>query len=271
MPGGYPTECGLANCSDQGASTATSLGTVVTTGAINTKGSYVQLVASTPSDACAIEVAFANSNGFVSDYASLDIAIGASGSEVIIIADLKFSSDQFGTNNFFFPISIPAGTRIAARSQATAASQPSIAMVHLFDGEYSPESRADVDTIGFNAATTLGITITPSGTANTKGSYSQITASTSQDYRGFALVFDGQGLTTPAAPYLIDFAIGAAASEVNIIPNYLVWQGRTPSLYAPINTNYYPIQIPAGTRLSARCQTNVTSGNAIGVTFHGVA
>jgi hypothetical protein len=105
-----------------------------------------------------------------------------------------------------------------------------------------------------------GATITASGSTHTKGSYTELIASSSRDAYGITvLIWGAQTAASTNNRGLLDIAIGAASSEVDIVPNLLyggtsVWSGTTasPAIY------YFPIHIRSGTRISARCQ-NVTA------------
>lgn len=88
----------------------------------NTKGAYTQLVASLASDIRAIQIVTGKtSTPATSTDWKVDFAIGASGSEQIIVPDYYVS--QPTTTSFIpqpvvspiIPMSIPAGTRVAAR------------------------------------------------------------------------------------------------------------------------------------------------------------
>lgn len=103
------------------------------------------------------------------------------------------------------------------------------------------------------------------GSANTKGSYVEIIASTSFTYEGFVLSLSTAEVTPEAG--LVDIAIGAAASEVVIIPNIAV----TDAPFSPSCTEYYiPMRIAKGERVSARWQSTVSS-EAIDVGLSGMA
>lgn len=98
-----------------------------------------------------------------------------------------------------------------------------------------------------------GVTITPNASANTKGSYSQLIASTSAASVWIMVQAKVNPVGTNTKSWLLDIATGAAASEVVVIPNLCI------SVAAQFNvqtvTLALPLKIPAGTRLSARCQS----------------
>lgn len=88
------------------------------------------------------------------------------------------------------------------------------------------------------------------GAANAKGAYAQLLAATGFRYDAITLnmVAEGGGGQT----FLVDIAMGAAASEVVIVPNILFDNAR--AVYQSGMDLTLPIAVPAGVRLSARCQ-----------------
>lgn len=110
-----------------------------------------------------------------------------------------------------------------------------------------------------DATTTNGITITASATPNTKGSWTEITSSLAEDADGIILnVLVNQN---GGEDYLMDIAVGAAGAEKVIIPDLLMCVGSSIAYRGRCDA-YIPIPIPAGTRISARCQSSFASGTA---------
>lgn len=105
-----------------------------------------------------------------------------------------------------------------------------------------------------DTSTSAGTTVTASSSTNTKGSYVQLNASLGFDCDGFFLALDGQGSTV--ADLLLDLAIGAASSELVILPNLHVSLGSWP---IPGAYQWWPIGLKAGTRISARAQSTTGS------------
>jgi hypothetical protein len=276
MGGGFPLGLELCNGTDIGTVTASSTGTTLTSNATaGVKGSYVQLIASTAADACWLAVQMRSDSSVGS--AALDVAVGAGGSEVIIANNLwaQDATSQEEVVSYLFPVSIPKGTRVAARvASGTSAGPAFFVTVQLFDGAFTQiEGAAGLDSLGVTVSTMTATQLT-SGAANTKGSFAQLIASTARDYMGLFLVFDNNGISgTPSGTthFLVDLAIGAAASEKVIIPNVQAyWQFANTVEYKPAGPiGPYWIPIPAGTRISARCQDSVGS-NAIFVLAHGI-
>lgn len=96
-----------------------------------------------------------------------------------------------------------------------------------------------------------GTAVTSSASANTKGSYTQLMASTSFDAAAIMLDINTNFGDTN---YLLDIAVGAAASEQIIIPNLALGFNLGLS-----NSVLFPVAIPAGSRIAARCQDNFGS------------
>ncbi len=269
MPGGFPFGADLCNGSSAGVVIGNNLGgTVLTASAtLNTKGAWTQISASTPSDACAVGIMVSAANSTNSDgtNTAIDIGIGASGSEVVLIANLVVP--RIASSQILVPLSIPAGTRVAMRCQATKASDVTNGYLQLFDGAMTQmEGCAGADTIGFVSASTQGTLVTFA--AGAKGSYSQITSATTRDYLGFMLAFDTQGASSQFSSFTGDLAIGSSGSEKIILPDLFVDATRS-AVFNNMLSNFYPIAIPAGTRIAARGQSVSYATANVGVTFYG--
>jgi hypothetical protein len=112
----------------------------------------------------------------------------------------------------------------------------------------------------FDTSTT-GVTLTANATPHTKAtSYTTIIASTTGDSYGIYVLWGGTAAGTTNTGQLVDIAIGAASSEVIIIPD--LGMGYTGSWGADRqhpNMVYFPLYIPAGTRISGRAQAVIAS------------
>lgn len=105
-----------------------------------------------------------------------------------------------------------------------------------------------------------GTTVTASGSTHTKGSYSQLIAATARDACGIMVLLNNVGVASTNARALVDIAIGAASSEQVLIPDLMA--GNAGAWNNAMNGGamyYFPIRIPAGVRLSARCQASTAS------------
>lgn len=126
----------LQECTTYGAATADSGGTNVDPGGtINTKGAYSQLTAATTAPIKQLIVCIGNqvNTARTTAFWAADIAIGAGGSEQIIIPDIPFRADSFQDNLdpaiFRYQVDIPSGLRLAMRAQC----QTNDATDRLFD------------------------------------------------------------------------------------------------------------------------------------------
>jgi hypothetical protein len=246
-----------------GANTGASTGTTVTAnGSGNTKGSYAQLIASTAFSSQMLMLIFDTPNSGTRDFL-VDIAIGGAGSEQIIISNLLVSpavDNTFMGAIFQFAVNIPAGTRIAARCQSSTGSSNLKVTIQLFGaGLATGEIGSTVDTYGENTSDSGGTAIDPGGSANTKGSYTQITASTNKSHRYLTIAFGNRlNGTMTSGSWLVDIAIGGAGSEVVIISNLNLHAVSTADGITPQVITRIPVNIPAGTRIAVRAQSSIT-------------
>ena len=99
---------------------------------------------------------------------------------------------------------------------------------------------------GADTSVSEGTQVTSGGSANTKGSYVQLTSSTSYHAGGMIVVLGGA--PSGSKSFLVDIAVGGSGSEQVIIPNIFFWCANDSS----IGHAYIPIDVPAGSRISAR-------------------
>lgn len=104
------------------------------------------------------------------------------------------------------------------------------------------------------AAARDGTTITGSGTAHVKGSYSSLVATTTKPSFGIWLMFKGANVSATNTSQLVDIAIGnsGGGSEEVIIPNIMVGACAVGGGSNLGRLNYFPCYIPSG--LSVRCR-----------------
>lgn len=232
--------------------TSVSEGTILTAaGSNNTKGSYSQLTAATSYAAGGALVIIGGANTSGGAYL-IDIAIGGSGSEQIILPDLYYHAQSDSTYMYFYiPISIPKGSRIAARAACSSASRTVRVNVVTVAGEAVAGSAT---AYGTDSANSRGTQLTSSGTSNTKGSYTQLTAATTASHRWCVAMLRG----VSGSQYLVDLAVGAAAAEQVVVPNLNL---RDSSGGDPVAFGF-PMMVPEGTRIAGRC---AAAGSSFGV------
>jgi hypothetical protein len=237
--------------------TATST-TVTSNASANTKGSYTEIIASADFTANGVWIEFpaillANRTFLV------DIATGAAASESVVIPNLMVETNNnnsiHGHYAVFFPLAVASGARVAARCQdSTGSGTISVAITLVAAGDVP--GCAAFTAYGVNTATSLGTSVDPGGTINTKGAYSEITSSLSAIAQYAVLLFSGGGNTAVQSfQWAVDLATGAAASEVVLVPDLRTSASNSASAIQP---KYYgfPIYIAASTRVAVRASCN---------------
>ncbi len=275
MTGAWKGGLALSNATSIGAVSGTSTGTVLVGSASTfTKGAWAQLIASTTTDINWVVVSGESVTTGGSAFA-VDIGVGGSGSEIVVVSNLNYTFA--GGAAFSFPLTIPAGTRIAARFASNNGSDTfRLLMLGFQDTYQSAGAGSAVDTFGFNTSLNIGLAVDPGGSAHTKGAYSVLAPSTSFDYAGFFLTTDAQnstGVGVVVVQWRIDLAVGAAGSEVVILPNFFQvgFAFNLTTIYLP-SQFYFPIPIAAGSRVAVRaqCTSTTTPDRVLGVTMYGV-
>lgn len=262
-----------------GTSTAVQGGTTVTSSATaHTKGSWTQLDASTSFDASLLILDIAVQ--FQDTLYLFDVGIGASGSEQVLFPNLLVSQSTAVTTEVFLPVAIPAGSRIAVRSQDNFGSSTSYVTGQLIAGGFANNPPYQtVTAYGVSTAASTGTTVDSGGTANTKGSWTQIVASTTTTMKAMIVsaIRNTPG-TAMAADYsqLVDIGVGSAGSEQTLISNmrylastqtggvttpYTAGSGTLSGLGTlfPRVIQPIPCDIPSGSRLAIRQQCTTTN------------
>lgn len=253
-----------------GAVGASSDGTPVTANAsANTKGSYTELIASTAFDAQAIMIGFGLQS--VNGSMLFDIAVGGAGSEVVVIPDILSASKNCNeAQSFILPFSCPAGSRVSARCQGTTGAMTKEIVVTLVSRWMLPFSR--LTTYGAATGSSRGVSVDGGGSANTKGAYTQIVASTTNKIRALWILTGHQADTTrTTCNYLMDFSIGGAGSEQIVLGDLILGCDANHDSILPAVFGPFFVDIPSVTRLAARCQCSIiTAGDrAFDVTVIG--
>jgi hypothetical protein len=267
---------GVQAAADAGANTAASAGTTVTApGSNNTKGAWTQLLSSAPFDVGGILFGgyFTHTSGL--QHALVDIGIGASSSEQVLIPDVAWqrqSSSGKPSPATLFPCRIPAGTRIAARYQSSTASGSTLAAsaTLLPAGGAYPIRSGKAVVLGANTTTSRGLQVDPGGTVNTKGSYAELTSSHAHASQWAVLSAMNEDSGGAAPSWLVDLAIGGAGSEIVVIPNLLIAGFQDVEASGGIHRIFIPLALQAGVRIAARAQCNVNGaqGRLLALTLH---
>lgn len=255
----WPMAVGGGSCSGTTTSNNVTSGfrTVSASATVNTKGAWTELVASTAEDYDALAVSFALSASNVSHL--IDIGIGAAGSELVVMGDVHTSIANNITEWVMIPKAIPAGTRISTRSQcSTASGQYRAGVTGVKGGWYYPQGGGDIVTLGANAADSGGTQIDSGATANTFGAWVQLVASTTNPIKAMCVrtgAINNAAATTGQA--LLQIGVGAAAAEVGLfeVPFAV---GAVGSSFGPMPPLWFPVSVPASTRVAARWMSTIT-------------
>jgi hypothetical protein len=106
-----------------------------------------------------------------------------------------------------------------------------------------------------NSGADVGATVTAAASTNTKGSWTQLIASTTKKVVGLVVSISAGGSTV--CSYMLDIGTGASGSEAVLIPNLFTRYG---SAYGwKSHSIFIPVQIPAATRIAARVQSSSAS------------
>ena len=250
---------GLTHVESGGFDASTSLLTGISASGAGSEGAWTEVIASTDADADTIYVylAYLSGGGTVEDVL-IDIGVGAAASETVFIENIPFSgrATTVSTSDVVcLPIQIPSGSRISARANADAAAVMGVGIA-LYKGNEKSFAFSGAKAFGVTAAFG-GVSVDSGAAANTKGSWVELDASTSDTIRGFWIHLGllENAIIGVATGDFIDIGIGAAASEQVIVSNHYL-NVHTSEYSMP--STFYDIEIPSGTRVSARRQCSDT-------------
>jgi hypothetical protein len=229
----------------------------------HTKGAYVEMLTATTFPAIGFYLlVFGHLGGKYDEL--IDVAVGAAGSEVNIISNLYYGNGDdtltSGQRNMplYFPLSIPAGTRISARCQGgKAASTYTGFRMYLVGGtlQQMPAQGVSV-TYGADTSDSGGTLVDPGGSLHTKGAWTELAASTSYPIRWLYMTTGFRAIDRGGGSWLIDVGVGAVGSEVVIVPNQFVATYLNAGPIQPQWIGPMAVDIPANTRLAVRAQSN---------------
>lgn len=240
----------------------TSLGTTVTSGSPgNTKGSTpTELIASTADDWAGFYVSW--HTGALYSGGLLDLYVGASSNEELIVENLLKSGGRAATDSFYIPIPIPAGSRISAATQTPNATQANYVCLQGVAHGWGGVLGATIDTMGAATSDSGGANIDPGATANSKTMTPVVmSSSTANDYKAIMPVLQQiNGTGGAVSDILLDIMVGASSSEVAIYENIQYRMQSSGDTIGP-QTGWLPCSIPAGSRLTIQAQGSLNSGN----------
>jgi hypothetical protein len=252
-------------------SSATSGTDLVANASPGGDGAWTELTSATPDEFHAIHL-LSHYGGSTTGRGIIDVAIGQSGSERTIIEGLPFahmnSNIRSSAWRISMPLYIPSGSRIAARVRRSDTASLRNRLMML--GETLPIRGIPpfrrCTTYGLDVTNARGTQVSPGGTANTQGSITEIVASTTNPIRALHVIaMKRDGVATAGNnSTALQILIGAAGSEVELIPEHMAWEIHSScdvSSCFGLGIGPFPVNVPAGSRLSARARC---SGATVG-------
>jgi len=245
---------------------------VTASGTINTKGSWEELFSSTAGAASYLTIYLRNFSGGTDTASLVDIGIGAAGSEQVVMPNLLGGFHHHLSGSVQLPFHIPSGVRVAARAQAAVASRNTGLCIDVYGGEPAPglsvfSKMVDYGTV---TGTSGGTLVAPSAVAGTKGSWVQLTSSTSTRIDALMVMTQGSTSNQTAGIYTVDIGIGAAASETIIVPDYMARFSSGEEQLAVNPLIPLSFNIPSGVRLAARAAADTALMQDIEVAVYGL-
>ena len=257
---------GAAFALESGFDLSTTNFTLITNGASNTKGAYVELlsaannvISSNRVIVCVGDKGNAQLNTFL-----IDLAIGSAGNEVNLIENMMCRTSSTSTAHWFlqfdFPISIPKNVRISARCQAPGSSRVIGAyIIRLSDYINQDIGLSLSDTYGaVTSSATAGTTVAANTTINTFGSWVEMTASTVNDLSGFLVSAMRIAATYMNQVITYEVGVGSAGNEETIFSGQSVFQNTNETGKGFVSP-FVGVEIPAGSRIAIRAQTDLSN------------
>lgn len=250
------------------ADSATSA--VVTPGASNATGGWIELIAATAADAQYIQLGvtrtkYANAQ---TNSVLMDVAVGAAASEVAIASSIVCGGrgTAGGVNipaNVTLPVRVPKGSRLSVRLTSDYVTPLGATVwVSLFDTlDGRRVSPASLRSYGAVTASSKGVSVT------TDNTWTEISSATTEAYQAIVCTAGGYDNVMTTAVRTVTFGTGASGSEQTI----LVMGGYTTSneeVGFSDGISCVGGHFPAGVRLAAKVSDGAT--NAISVVMLGV-
>ena len=194
----------------------------------------------------------------------IDIGIGGAGSETVLVANILTAQDLYGgLGHFYLPIEIASGVRVSARFQAHANGESAGIGLNFLRQIAGEDGWTICETWGANTGTTQGVVLSAGGSANNKGAWFELVASSTNNIKS---VLIGTSATKGAivdGNHFLDIATGAALSEVVVLGDVMFRYESDTDLKYPTLIGAIPLKIDSGTRVSARLQSTSGGGDSI--------
>jgi hypothetical protein len=260
--------------------------TAVTFGSSNADGAATTLLSALAQDAHMLVVKFAGTNLAEENNALADILIDPAGgtSWANFIDDLVCGFAQQSSTSgqdvgigciYKFPIWIPAGASIGfqgRRAGATADPSGGAVQIAVFGKPTNPSMYwcgQRVESLGINAASSRGATVTPSATTNTFGAWTAIGTSTRR-YGALNFGVNGPNAATVTVQAM-NWEIGDNSTRRGGTPTFRTMSDISgTAVMRRVGFDLMHVDIPSGTALQARCKAVGTAGQAWNAALYGV-
>lgn len=205
-------------------------------------------------------------NAATAAQACADILIGGATDDVLIAALLCGYTAQVAIAggmgmNYFFPLHIPAGVRIAATLASLRTSITARIIIHLYGGSPPPfRVGRKVTTYGTQVNNARGQAVVPTASGGT-ASVTQLTASTSEDHFCLLPGFCAQGDTAMANGRTHNIGIGVGASAEDRIGTWIFKQNSGEEFYGPMPFMPTFCDVPSGSRLTMLASNANSNGS----------
>jgi hypothetical protein len=242
--------------------------TLTASASANTKGSYTEIAASSSFACTAVQVHILLTTSTDGLQFLTDIATGAGGAESVVIPDIILDNpintggSSFGSGFWVLPLAIAASTRIAGRIACSTGSSTAVIVVTLTAAGGQPGITSFTN-YGSASGDSGGTAIDPGGSAETKGAYVELSASTGAIIQALTSMYSLGGNTgAQSARWAIDVATGAGGAEAVLIPDLRLSCRDIPNALSSgalmPRSHSVLTYIAASTRLAVRASCNIT-------------
>lgn len=227
----------------------------------NEEGAWTELTAATTHHWSGFWIIWTTTEG---SWEHLDIGLGTGGSEVVKVENIVIgSASGYQGGAVYVPVQVPAGSRVAARTQhyATPSVNPRVLLVGKVTPRLDPRGFSKAIGIGADETNSAGTNVDPGPTAHTKGSWAELVASLSDDVGAVIVCTVGWQTNQTAYQWLTDaVGVGAAGGEDVVVPDLPFLGEANNDTQVPAGPlGPFPCFIPAGSRVASRGQCSGTS------------
>lgn len=260
-----------------GAVTANSESTDLTTSATaSTKGTWVSLGITPASTWGTLGIVLTPFGNEPTDFL-VDVAQGDGTNFSILVPDLHVptSSGFLYSSGIspLLPLSVQQGVAIYARAASAPGSDNINISVRGGPGLWGAPGFSRAVAL-FTPGTSRGVAIDPGATANTPGSWTQMTTGVSQRIGAVLLVLGTAGVTTRAATmsWLVDIGIGASGSQQTLVSGLPASVATATAALWPAMFGPFACDIPASTAwwVRAQCSANTASTRTFDASLYGL-